>query len=114
MYLFSDAFLTGEIAFTVPQQYFDEFLESCIAAEIPDSEDEYTKKYAYDRYKEGLEIFAHVAYGDYLCLWRDTDNARSEFEVDHDLPIIEWHEAVTQQHIRKEEAIDLADFMELL
>lgn len=115
MYIFSNDFMQNKIAIVIPQEHFDEFLESCIELNIPDADDDYTRSWACDRYSENVGVFAEIAYGDYLCLWRDTPNGRDDCESERDeIRFFSWDEAIKLEHIRPISHIPQDDILKLL
>lgn len=114
MYEFSDSFLHGDVAIVIPQEHFADFLESCIAAEIPDSDDAYQRTWAEARYTEGPGIFASVQFGEYLNLWRNNANGIDDFYETCDGDVISWEEALSLRHVERVSHKDVSDIMELL
>ena len=114
MYEFSNSFLNGDIAIVIPQEHFADFLESCITAEIPDSDDAYQRTWAEARYAEGAEIFANVQFGEYLNLWRNNTNGVEDFYETCGGDLLSWEEAMSLRHVERISYKDVSDIMELL
>ena len=114
MYEFSDHFLHGDVAIIIPQEHFADFLESCIAAEIPDSDDEYQRTWAETRYNEGCEIFANVQFGEYLNFYNYNPNVVDDYYETCGGDIISWDEALSLRHIERVSYKNVSDIMELL
>ena len=114
MYEFSDHFLHGDVAIVIPQEHFADFLESCIAAEIPDSDDAYQRTWAETQYAKGTEIFANVQFGEYLNLRRNNATEIEDFYEVCDGDIIPWEEALSLRHVERVSYKDVSDIMELL
>lgn len=114
MYEFSDHFLHGDVAIVIPQEHFADFLESCIAAEIPDSDDAYQRTWAEARYNEGAEIFASIQCGEYLNLWRYDANGIDDFYATCGGDLLSWEEAMSLRHVERVSYKDVSDIMELL
>lgn len=114
MYELSEAFTSGLVAIVVPEEYFSDFLEACITAEIPDSDKPSQRSWCEARYKEGLSIFANVQYGEYLNFWQYTEVGLEDYDATFSTDVITWEKALDLRHIRHFSHKDFSDIMELL